>query len=708
MILDYSQKHPDTQAAECTPNGMPAVNENPDSVSSNTEMDETAIQVLDYSVITEKVDKHLKKKHGKIPSPPIPPTNRTKSLLTNTQAAKLPDGKLQIPIGSGIIAGLLGEGGMARVYRVWNQKLELYRAVKVIFPTENAELKERFETEIKISAKLHHPNIVETYIVGEWNGLPYIEMELVDGVSLETLIEKYGSIPPIVCAAIGMQVASALAYAHSEEFLIYGQTYKGIIHRDLKPANIMINKNGVVKLMDFGIARPSEVHLHTVSGYIVGTLPYLSPEQLAESEIDHRSDIYSLGTILYEALTGEKTFPQQTVHNLMRMKVLHSYRKVGSYSIDLHPELRKAVEKCLRFDKKKRFETSKELELTLQEIFHTISTDPVNTVLSKYIEDPSSFTVKAVPKNDKKTFRKPHVIIGAASLLVLAIIISLLIPKKAPKVFTVDYPVPSKSTVLKNDTTQIPSDSIIDTTQPPPVQDSIIDTTKNTPAKNSIIDTIAPLIKTVNNSTTKNIQKVSKKVSVSPKKGTTISVVSKEEQAHTTSPVEDIIKKYGIASLIDIADLAAKNGDWKSVITAVTNISSDEPQQEKGLLLLSLAYIEQRKVTQASQILSSFTSEDAFYTLLEGRLASIQGEDKLALKKYEEAMTRPGSARSTQQIRNDALFHIAIIYDNRYNSTRSPESREQALIAWNALKKAYTASPEHPRFKLANQKLSEF
>ncbi|HEX2956708.1 MAG TPA: serine/threonine-protein kinase [Chitinispirillaceae bacterium] len=684
MIPESSEKDPDAASADIPPRDVSPENSSPDL---NAEiMDETALQELDQPFFEENADKHHASKHLDIPNPYKPPTDRIKSLLTSTQAARLPDGKQQIPLGSGIITGILGEGGMARVYRVWNQKLELFRAVKVIYPTESAELMERFETEIKISAKLHHPNIVETYIVGEWNGLPYIEMELVEGVSLETLIQKNGSIPPAICAAIGIQVASALEYAHSEEFLIYGRTYKGIIHRDLKPANIMISKNGVVKLMDFGIARPSEVHLHTVSGYIVGTLPYLSPEQLAESEIDHRSDIYSLGTILYEALTGEKTFPQQTVTNLMRMKVLHSYRKVDSYSIEVHPELRNAIEKCLRVDKKKRFESSKELVLTLKDIFQSISSEPINTILSKYIEKPSSFEIKTVPK---RNIRKRSVIIGSALLLIVIIfIVWLLFPKSSSKVFTVDYPAPLDSISIKNnDTAQNRNESITDSAE--------------NIAHSSAIDTTGNLVDTA-----KSHQKSLNKVSNDTKKITTGSMIS--GQKHLSSPVDDLVKKYGITNLVDIADVAAKNGDWKSVITAVTNISSDEPQQEKALLLLALTYVEQRKISQAAQILSSFTSNDAFYTLLEGRIASIQNEEKLALKKFEEAMTRPGVVRSTQLIRSDALFYAAIIYDDRYNSTRSPESREQSLIAWNALKKAYISNPDHPRFKLANQKLSEF
>ena len=187
----------------------------------------------------------------------------------------LPSGKEPIPLGSGIIVGLLGTGGMARVYKIWNEKLEVPRAVKILIPTQQKDLKNRFETEVKITAKLHHPNIVEIYSVGEWNGLPFLEMELIEGDSIETIIARYGKLPFSVCCAIAIFVARALVYAHGQEFLLYGKNYHGVIHRDLKPANVMISKNGEVKLMDFGIARPTEASLHTVEGNIVGTMQYL-------------------------------------------------------------------------------------------------------------------------------------------------------------------------------------------------------------------------------------------------------------------------------------------------------------------------------------------------------------------------------------------------------------------------------------------------
>jgi serine/threonine protein kinase len=569
--------------------------------------------------------------HPQMVNPYTQTGSRVTPLTSVTQAARLPDGNQAIPLGSGIIAGTLGEGGMARVYRVWNEKLELYRAVKVLLPTERPELMERFETEIKISAKLHHPNIVETYTVGDWNGLPYIEMELVEGISIDTIIKEFGKLPPVICTAIGIQVASALAYAHTQQFLIYGKTYNGIIHRDLKPANIMIGKNGVVKLMDFGIARPSEVGLHTVAGNIVGTLPYLSPEQLDESEIDQRSDIYSLGTIMYEALTGEKTFPQQTVTNLMRMKIINSYRKFDSLSIDVHPHLAKAVEKCLSQDKNERFTTSKELEETLKTVFKHLTSESVDTVLQQFVNDPNSFELK--PGRKKLKLRKlAPFFIGTGVVAVIGAVAWLLIAFPPKNLITSNVNTPD-SVQVNTDTSKgvkTPDTQVVVVAQP--------------------VETIpVPVVKNEHPTVTNNV-KHDKQKQPTPQKHYTQPTPQKPPTVNE-SPVDILIRKYSESDLVEVADAASRNSNWNDVVTAIENMPPDSPKKTKGNVLLTLAYIEQGKASKASQILGSFTSDDAFYVLLEGRIAFMQGKDKRALDKFDEALTRPSNIRNTRQVR---------------------------------------------------------
>jgi hypothetical protein len=593
----------------------------------------------------------------------------------------LPDGTQPLPLGSGIITGLLGEGGMARVYRIWNDKLEMYRAVKVLLPTERPDLMERFETEIKISAKLHHPNIVETYTVGEWNGLPFIEMELVEGVSLDYLIRQYEKIPMEVSTAVGIQVARALSYAHNQQFLIYGKTYNGIIHRDLKPANIMIGKDGVVKLMDFGIARPTEVGLHTVAGNIVGTLPYLSPEQLDESDIDHRSDIYSLGTILYESLTGEKTFPQVTVTNLMRMKIINSYRKFESFSLDISPQLAKTVEKCLSQNKSDRYATAADLAKALETAFDNFSSESLSTLIKQYLDDPVAFT----PSHSKKRFKggklvKPAIITGSV-VATVALITALLLAFPPPK--------PDRNRAVQHVAT------VTDAVKPKVVQAEVN-------PQVVIHDTIERVVSHPK-VTEKPLVKQPVRINSVPKHPDPVADTKPAE-----SPVELLVKKYSESDMVSIAEAACKASQFTDAITALENMSSDHPKRLKGNILLAYAYLETNKVAKASMIVDGINSEDAFLTLINGRIALAQSKEKTALDNFELALTRPSEIRSAQSIRNDALYYTALTYDSRFTATRSPEARQQALMAWNTLKRMYISQPDHPRFKLANQKLASF
>jgi serine/threonine-protein kinase len=224
-------------------------------------------------------------------------------------------------LGGAQIVRVLGSGGMADVYLVWNPRLEVYRAVKVIKPGQSEQLLDRFETEIKIFAALNHPNIVQCYTAGAWHDLPFLEMEFVPGMAMDMVMRKCGRLSAEQVLAVGILVCRGLHYAHSHVVNVYGQAYKGVVHRDLKPANILLSRSGRIKLTDFGIARPGAVSIHTMdSGKVVGTLPYLAPEQLDGKELTARTDIYALGATLYELATGRRAFPQGDITSLMSAK----------------------------------------------------------------------------------------------------------------------------------------------------------------------------------------------------------------------------------------------------------------------------------------------------------------------------------------------------------------------------------------------------
>ncbi len=301
----------------------------------------------------------------------------------------LPSGNEPIQLGSGVIKGVLGSGGMAKVYRTWNERLEVYRAVKILIPTSQKIAWTRFHTEARISAKLHHPNIIEVHSIGDWHGIPYIEMDIVEGKTLSSLISRYRALPSMLVAAIAVQVARALSYAHSLELVIYGKTYKGLIHRDLKPSNIMIGNDGIVKLMDFGVARPIETGLHTIdTENIVGTIHYFSPEQISGYPIDSLSDIYSFGAVMYEMLCGKNPFPQTSMIQLIRAKEKNQFIRLEDYEKPIDLRLASVAQVCLRTDKNSRYQSAADLCNHLEEINRQINKGTAEETVKSFLENP--------------------------------------------------------------------------------------------------------------------------------------------------------------------------------------------------------------------------------------------------------------------------------------------------------------------------------
>jgi eukaryotic-like serine/threonine-protein kinase len=308
------------------------------------------------------------------------------------QANKMP--KEGDRIGPNKVMCAIGEGGNAAVYKVWNEGLEVVRAMKVLKATGNKEASERFITEAKILADISHPNIVEIHNLGYWEQqIPFIDMEFVDGMSVKQIITDNTRIALPAALAITYFVCHALQYAHTKDYTLYGNVYHGLIHRDIKPDNIVISKDGRVKLMDFGIARPSEVSLHTVGAKIMGTLVYLSPEQLSGSALDNRSDLFSLGAVLYEMITGERVYPQKTLAELVQKKTKGQYRSIESFGLDLPPALPPIVTKSMALNAADRYQSAADFGHDVYALLREISDRAPAEVVAQYIRDPASVTV---------------------------------------------------------------------------------------------------------------------------------------------------------------------------------------------------------------------------------------------------------------------------------------------------------------------------
>jgi len=294
-------------------------------------------------------------------------------------------------IGPNKIDALIGEGGSATVYKVWHEGLEVIRAVKVLKKYTNKEARERFFTEAKILADIHHPNIIEIHNIGYLDQqVPFLEMEYVDGFSIKSLLGQHSRLPIHVALAVAYFVSHALRYTHIKDYTIYGKVYHGLIHRDIKPDNIIVSKDGIVKLMDFGIARPTEVSLHTVGQKIMGTLIYLSPEQLNGKTLDLRSDIFSLGAVLYEMLSGQRAFPQKVLSELVQKKTKAEFRPLSSLGIAIPDEINAIISKCMALEPSNRYANCADLGQDIFSVFRNISDRAPQDVLSKFMNNPAS------------------------------------------------------------------------------------------------------------------------------------------------------------------------------------------------------------------------------------------------------------------------------------------------------------------------------
>jgi len=262
----------------------------------------------------------------------------------------------------------LGEGGMGIVYKARDTRLDRMAALKVLPPgkTTDPDRKRRFVQEAKAASALNHPNIITIYDIGVDDGVDFIAMEYVAGRALDALIHRQGMRPAEVLR-IGVQIADALAAAHAA----------GIIHRDLKPGNIMVADSGLVKVLDFGLAKLSEksaigedaptetIGAETEEGVVLGTIAYLSPEQAQGLKLDGRSDIFSFGAVLYEMLTGRRAFRGETKVSTIAA-ILN--REPEPLAETTPRELDRIVQRCLRKDPARRFQSMADLKVALEEL----------------------------------------------------------------------------------------------------------------------------------------------------------------------------------------------------------------------------------------------------------------------------------------------------------------------------------------------------
>jgi len=301
-------------------------------------------------------------------------------------------------IGDYEIIQILGAGGMGQVYKVRNILSHRIEAMKVLLPNLEGDsgLADRFLNEIKVQATLDHPNIAKLHTAMRAGNQLVMVMEFVDGTSLSQVLQS-GPLPPNTAAAYAAEVLDALGYAHAH----------GVIHRDIKPANIMLTSGGQIKLMDFGIARVQADRHLTQTGSTVGSLFYMSPEQIKGGDPDGRSDLYSLGITMYEMVTGRRPFLGDSDFQIMSAHLQQAPMAPIEVIPGIPTALSDIILMAIEKDPAARFQSAEAFRAALASAFPA-AVSPTRTMLPVAMPAVAAVPVAAAPLPGRMPGRSHH------------------------------------------------------------------------------------------------------------------------------------------------------------------------------------------------------------------------------------------------------------------------------------------------------------
>jgi hypothetical protein len=594
---------------------------------------------------------------------------------------------------------------MAMIYEIWNPTLEVKRAVKLLRPDHTEDSAQRFETEMKISAKLHHPNIVEIYAVGKWNDLPYIEMEEIDGSTVEGVIKECGSLPVDVCTSIAIMVGRALNYAHNQKYVIYGKEYHGVIHRDLKPSNIMVTRKGIVKLMDFGIAKPTTASLVTCGNVVVGTLQYLSPEQLEGKEIDVRADIYSLATVMYEMLTGERAFPQTQLAKLVPNKIESRYVPLEEFDIKVPRALRLLIQQCLHQEKGKRIQNALEFLRALGRVHKRITDDSPEQVLARFMWGSRRERVQVGMRRRSKVL---PIMVGTGIAIVLSGLLPFLAPHlgrylakrreaAASRIRVAESPraataPPETGTV----TAERPSRSADEAPEKPGAPRHVSTAREaESPRQGGGDREAAGSPRALQDPGNRNADAPS----AEPKPP------SKPRPTGKPSVLERLRARYRTRDIMAIFTAEVEAGSYRDALAVFKHLPEQQARGDKAVIYRLRALRGSGDREGARKLLMNTEVKDGELYLAKAELSFHGGDLDEAQALLEKAGSSPVKYVAQQAFRPRLLYSQAMCASARFDRQPGPETKKAAMAAWYKLKSLLRTSPEHRYYKKADAEI---
>jgi hypothetical protein len=346
-----------------------------------------------------------------VPAPPVTEA----PYLGNTVVVNVPAVAGPPMVGKYEVVDELGRGGMGIVYKAFDPGIGRTVALKVMSDqlARDTEFRERFLREARGAGILQHPNIVTVHELGEWQGAPFIAMEFLQGRSLEDILKNEKTMPLQKRLDIVAQVCRGLDYAHA----------RGIVHRDIKPANVMVTTDGVAKVVDFGIARLANQKL-TNTGHVLGTVSYMSPEQLQGKTLDGRSDIFAVGVMLFEAMTSVLPFAAEDTGAAITNTLYRQPPSLSNFLANYPKELDDIVSKCLAKEPGERFQTAGELADKLTQVQQELQQSQAAPTIIRSTPLPNDgcvypFPTPSLPQQGLPKTRRNIIVAGAIMLLIL-------------------------------------------------------------------------------------------------------------------------------------------------------------------------------------------------------------------------------------------------------------------------------------------------
>ncbi len=617
--------------------------------------------------------------------------------LKSQPLVDIPDGNQPVPLGSGVVTQVLGHGGMANVYEIWNSQLEIHKAVKLMHPSAGKDCLERFQTEIKICAKLSHPNIVEIHSVGEWHGLPYIEMERLEGITLENLLNRRGSLSPAEVIAAGILLCRGLDFAHNHEYQLYGKQYHGVVHRDLKPGNVMFCLDGQVKIMDFGIARPLDASLHTVDGSVVGTLQYLSPEQLDGGGLDVRTDIYTLGELLYEMLCGKPAFPEKNITALLNDKSKNHFQPLTDFHTGAPRELINLIHKSMSRDRDARVPSAKVYGKALQKIGDKLGiTDPQDLV-RKILQSTS-------PRKNLQLHKRPHTMIFVIATFLLAIIATIITIVFIQKSDSRQSDITTTGSLeTKTKTASLPAvpsseKTLLSDLESQPVLKQDLKTSKKASQspenptispKKKVNHTAAPVSQTV----------ISQKLST-PEKKPRVDILSSQRER---TPIELLQEELGTTDLPSLIGILFSQKRHKEVLTVFNELSSDAAMSPKTAVLALRSQISLGDNDGVNRFLAHHSINDAEFYLAQAKQALNAGKTGQIEKLITLAEGAPKTLLTYDNLTSETCFLRALNATRIFNDKPDETTYREALDKWRNLRAALASNTNHKYLRIEKE-----